>query len=165
MLAFALGLGLQGGKFLDNELLDGGALFGGELDGLVEVFDHALDDFDEHGLLAAVCALLVAADAHEVRVDGAVAILCHRDDEAAAAAAAEDGGLEVVRVVALLLSAGVLAEDVLHSFPDLWVDKRFMATGVVHATVGDFALVVRRAQDLLEGVDLDGAAGTIAGRA
>ncbi len=72
-------------------------------DGAVVLFDEAFDVFDADRLLGAVGAALLAADADEVWLDGAVPGLVVGDDEAVPAGAAPRRALEVVVVLPDLL--------------------------------------------------------------
>nr|WP_280185271.1 MULTISPECIES: hypothetical protein [Nocardia] len=78
------------------------------------------------------------------------------DDLPEPAAAAEDGGLEVVRMFALLLSHGVRGQHGLDRLPGHWVDQSLVSSGIADAPVGNLALVVRRRQNLVQCVVLDG---------
>nr|WP_234816497.1 hypothetical protein [Mycolicibacterium agri] len=101
----------------------------------------------------------MTAEADEVRIHGVVAVLRHGDDQTTAAAAAEHAGFEIVRVLPLLLTGGVRGEHVLHALPCGFVNQRLVAAGVLDASVRHFAPVVRRGENFVQGVVLDGPGG------
>nr|WP_228838004.1 hypothetical protein [Nocardia amamiensis] len=101
---FTVGSFSAGGQFAPEAGFDLFAQFRHQLDGLVLIFDQFFDALDQHRLALAVAPLLVATQADEVRVNGAVPILGVGDNEPAAASATEDRRFEVVRMLALLLS-------------------------------------------------------------
>ncbi len=71
------------------------------------LFDTLFDERNQHSPLGAVGCLLMATDADEVWVHRAVAILRHGHDQAAKTRSAYNAGLEVVRMLALLLASRV----------------------------------------------------------
>jgi len=89
-------------------------------DGGVVLFDQPFDVVDADGLLGAVGAALLAADTDEVRVNGAETVLAVGNDEAVPTRAAPHGALEVVVVLAdLLTRVALLGEQLLDTRPDL----------------------------------------------
>jgi len=112
-------------------------------DGAVVLFDEPLHVLDEYRLLGAVGASLLAADADEVRVHGAVAVLVVGHDEAVSAGAAPHRALEVVVVLAdLLTGVALLGEQLLDSRPGPHRHQRLVLAGVLLAAIADDALVV-----------------------
>jgi hypothetical protein len=151
LAAFQLGVGAAGAEPVAEVGAQGVDPFGAEADAAVVVGDLGLDPVDRERLLGAGGALLVAAEAHEVPVHGAVAVLGVVDGEPGAAGAAEDGPLEVVGVPPLALACGVLGvEHGLDTVPGLDADEGLVRAGVAGAPEGDDALVVGVAEQPVE---------------
>lgn len=112
-------------KFVEHVVADLPGLLGGKAHGGVVVGDRCFGVVDMDGALHAVGAALLAADAHEVLVDGSPAVLGVADDEPAATLAAVDGALEVVRVFSFAFTRGVVcSEEFLDRLPCLGADER-----------------------------------------
>ena len=106
----AIGVGFRGLEVTADVFTHGRDRFVVELDSLVVVLDPGFDIVDGHRSLVACSAAFLAADADEVRVDGAVTVLGVTDDEPAAARTAEDGAFEVVEVWLRSLTPARLCE-------------------------------------------------------
>lgn len=114
-------------------LLDDVGVFGVESDVTPLLLDAGLDQIEGDRPLVAVGQTAVVAEAEEVHVLGAVAVLGLGDAQATAALAAVDAALEIVVVDAALFTGFVVgAEDMLDAIEGVLVDELGVGTGNFH---------------------------------
>jgi len=98
--------------------------------------------FGEIGRLGAVVSHLMPTEAHEVRIDGAVACFRFADHEPRTAFPAVHRGFQIVVMLLGAFPRGVVCfKDGLNLVPDLGSNEGFVCSVVAHSPVDDVAFV------------------------